>query len=147
MSFLEIFWGGGRGIKGWWKLKVSLLCQRPSEASAHCPGFREKPRCCLWLCLWGFYYHTCWPLINWNPTSLKCQFTTSHWRNWHSFSLFPAFATHLTTTNSPLLMIHALLLSLSCPFPKFFTVSVSEALHLPIVCPLPRAGEPHLQRK
>lgn len=36
--------------------------------------------------------------ISWNPTSLKCQFTTSHWRNWHSFSLFPAFITHLTST-------------------------------------------------
>lgn len=33
-----------------------------------------------------------------DSTSLKCQFTTSYWKNWHSFSPLPAFIIHLTST-------------------------------------------------
>lgn len=44
----------------------------------------------------------------------------------------------------PLLMTHALLLSLSCPFPTSFTVSVSDALHLPTVCALPLGDHHHI---
>lgn len=95
-SVSQIFWERLGGLTVW--KHTAPLLRHASEASARCPGSWEKPGRCFCLCCWGLHDHTCWPLISWNPTSLKCQFTTSHWRNWHSFSLFPAFITQLTST-------------------------------------------------